>query len=318
MDRRQAGLLCASLLLASPVAAAEKTLVYLTAKLDLPFWATLGRGVRAVAEAQGYRYQELDSALSHATQLDNARKVIAAGVAGIVISPVDSKSAPEVLALAQKAKVPVAIADIGTTAGEFVTYVKSDNYRGAYDTGSALALALKERGWQAGPHALITISLERKNGQDRTNGFRDAFKDAGVGREVALRQMVDYSAAETQRYVAEILTQHPDLRALFIQTDQPVEGAMAALKAARRGGEVLIASFDAMPEVAQLLKSGQLVACGMQQPYLMGQRAAESLLAALQGQRPPKQLLVPIMVGTHKNIGELMPLVNKQVFGLPV
>ncbi|MEJ6003076.1 substrate-binding domain-containing protein [Paucibacter soli] len=298
--------------------AAAPRIVYLTAKLDLPFWATMGRGIRSVVQAQGYAYEELDSRLDPQLQLHHARELIAQGVAGIIISPTDSASAPAVLKLAQQAHVPVVIADIGTQGGEYLSYVKSDNYRGAYDVGATLAAAMKERGWQASPYALITISLARKNGQDRTNGFRDAMREAGVGQEAGLRQMRDYSAAETRGYVTELLAATPQLRALFIQTDQPVDGALQALQAMRpprKPGELLLASFDAMPEVEALLRSGTLVAVGMQQPYLMGGRAAEALLMGLRGERPPKQILVPIMVGTGKNIHELMPLVNKNVFG---
>lgn len=301
---------------APAVHAADRQIVYLTAKQDLPFWGALGRGVRATAQAHGFGYLELDSRLDGQVQLANARDAIAKGVAGIVISPTDSKTAPAVLDLARKSKVPVVIADIGTTGGEYVTYVKSDNYRGAYETGQALAAAMKERGFQSAPYALVTISLARKNGQDRTNGFRDALKEAGITNEAALRQMQDYSADETRRYVTEILAATPKLRALFIETDQPVDGALQALKAAKKSGDVLIASFDAMPEVGELLTNGTLVAVGMQQPYLMGSKAAEALLAALRGEKPPKQVLVPIMVATGKNIRELLPTANKTVFGV--
>jgi len=316
-----AALLVAVMLAGLPVAAqaADKKIAYLSAKRDLPFWSTLGKGIKASAEAKGYAFIELDSALSAETQMKNAQEAINQGVAGLVISPTDSKTAPAVLALAAKARVPVVIADIGSNGGDYVSFVKSDNYRGAYDIGTALAVALKEKGWQAEPHALITISLDRKNGQDRTNGFRDALKDAGMSREVALKQMQDYSAAETQRYVSEILAATPKLRALFIETDQPVQGAMQAIKEARgakKVGEVLIVSFDAMPEVAALLSSGSLVAVGMQQPYLMGKRAAEALIASLNGERPAKQVLVPILVATRKTIAQLLPVANETVFGL--
>jgi Periplasmic binding protein domain len=53
------------------------------------------------------------------TQLKNAQDAIARGVAGIVISPTDSSTCPSVLALAQKANIPVVIADIGTNEGEY-------------------------------------------------------------------------------------------------------------------------------------------------------------------------------------------------------
>ena len=304
------------LLCAGPSAGADnKQIVYLSAKQDLPFWSTIGKGIKSVALANGYSFQEMDSKLSSQTQLQNARDVIARGVAGIVISPTDSKTAPEVLDLALKAKVPVVIADVGTNSGEYVTYVKSDNYRGAYDVGAALAVALKEKGWTAEPYALITISLARKNGQDRTNGFRDAMKEAGITKEAALKQMQDYSADETFQFVKDILATTSNLRSMFIETDQPVEGAMRALKAAKKNGEIMIVSFDAMPEVAELLKSGALVAVGMQQPYLMGSTAAEALVAKLRGEASAKQVLVPIMVATSKTIDKLLPIANKTVFG---
>jgi ABC-type sugar transport system substrate-binding protein len=295
---------------------AGKEIVYITAKSDLPFWNTLGKGIKEVVESNGYGYREMNSNLSAATQLQNAKAAIAQGVAGIVISPTDSAAAPEVLDVAMHANVPVVIADIGTNGGDYVTYVKSDNYRGAYDTGAELAQAFRERGWGAEQYTQITISLARKNGKDRTNGFRDAMKDAGMSKELLPpREMVDYSADETNRYVKDILAKSPTIRGLFIETDQPVEGALQALKAAKKTNDVLIVSFDAMPDVADLLKSGTLIAVGMQQPYLMGNKAAEALIGSLHGQPQPKQLLVPILVANNKNIVQLLPIANKTVFG---
>lgn len=305
-------LLCA----ADLVRAAPKEIVYITAKLDLPFWSTIGKGVASVATARGYTFRLMDSQLSPATQLEHAQAAIANGVAGIVISPVDSQTAPDVLEVARKANVPVVIADIGTNGGQYVSYVKSDNYRGAHDVGSALALALKEKGWQNDPFALVTISLARKNGQDRTNGFRDAMRDAGITREAGLRQMQTYSAEETAGFVKELMAGKPRIRSIFVETDQPTMGALHAIKTAKHQNEVLIASFDAMPEVADLLKSGPLVAVGMQQPYLMGVKSAEAMIDKLEGRMPPKQILVPILVATSKNIAQLMPIANKTVFGI--
>ncbi|PRC94648.1 substrate-binding domain-containing protein [Solimicrobium silvestre] len=304
-----------ALSLSNSAIAANKQIVYISAKSDLPFWKTIGKGVKSIADANGYSYLELDSNLNSQTQLKNAQEAIAKNVAGIVISPIDSKTAPEVLALAMKAKIPVVIADVGTNGGEYASYIKSDNYRGAYDVGVVLATKMKDKGWSESPFAMITISLARKNGQDRSNGFRDALKDAGITKETGLRQMQTYSAEETFKFTKEILETTPGLRGLFIETDQPVTGAMQAIKAAKRTGEILIVSFDAMPEVAELLKSDALIAVGMQQPYLMGSKAAEALFSSMQGVAPAKQILIPILVGTGKNITQLMPTVSKTVFG---
>lgn len=297
-------------------AAAPPLIAYLTPGLDLPFWRTLGQGVKAVAEAQGYAFEVLDSRNSEARQLENARAVLARGAAGLVLSPTSSRAAVDVLALTSRAKVPAVVADIGTNGGDYLSYIKSDNYRGAYGVGEALARALKEKGWQGEPYAMCTIALDRKNGQDRTNGFRDAMRDAGFGKELTLRQMKSYSTQETYDFVKDMLGRHPGLRGLFIEVDQPTLGALQAIRDMKKSAELLVASFDGIPEFVELLKNKSLVAVGMQQPFLMGSRAAEALLAGKGGTAPAKQILVPVLIATSRNIDEWLPVAKKTVFGL--
>jgi ABC-type sugar transport system substrate-binding protein len=295
--------------------AAGKDLVYLTPGLDLPFWRYLSKGVESVAKSKGYGYQALDSHNSPQTQLQNAQDSIAKGVAGIVISPTDSSTCPSVLQLAKQANIPVVIGDIGTNSGEYESFIISDNYEGAHGVGKALAAALKEKDWLGGTVGIVSISQARKNGQARTKGFRDGLKEGGfTGKEAALQQMQSYTADETFKFVQDMLTANPDLRGLFIQTDQPAIGALRAIKAARKEGEVLVAAFDGIPEFVDLLKSKQLVVSGMQQPYLMGQKSGQALVEAIDGQKPEKEILVPILVVTSENIDSQLSTVKETVF----
>jgi ABC-type sugar transport system substrate-binding protein len=294
--------------------AAEKTIVYLTPGLDLPFWRYLSKGIENTVKAQGFGFSALDSHNSAATQLKNAQDVIARGVAGICISPTDSSTAPAVLGLAQKAGIPVIVSDIGTNSGEYVSFVISDNFEGAYGIGKVLAEQLKAKGWQDGSVGLITISQARKNGQARTAGFRKALQEAGITKEAGLQQMQSYTADETFRFVQDMLTAHPEMRGLFVQTDQPTTGALRAIKAGRREGQVLVAAYDGTPELVQLIKSGQVVGSGMQQPYEMGVKSAEALLNHLAGKEVPKETSVPILVVTSQNVDQMLPTIKLTVF----
>jgi ABC-type sugar transport system substrate-binding protein len=220
---------------AAPARAENKEIVYLTPGLDLPFWRYLSKGIEAEAKKEGYSYTALDSHNSAETQLKNAQDAIARGVAGIAISPTDSSTAPSVLALAARAKIPVVVADIGTNGGEYVSFVISDNKEGAHGVGVALAEALKEKGWTDGSIGLITISQARKNGQARTAGFREAMKEAGITKEAGLQQMQTYTADETFKFTQDMLTANPNMRGMFIQTDQPTIGAPRDQGGASRG-----------------------------------------------------------------------------------
>lgn len=299
---------------AAPASAQGKEIVYLTPGLDLPFWRYLSKGVENIAVARGYTYQALDSHNSAETQLRNAQDSIARGVAGIVISPTDSSTAPSVLQLAANAKIPVVVADIGTNSGDYISFIISDNYEGAKGVGEALAKAMKAKGWEGGKVGIVSISQARKNGQARTKGFKDALTAAGITGDAGLQQMQSYTADETFKFSQDMLTANPDMKALWIQTDQPAIGAMRAIKAARRDGDLLLAAFDGIPDFVDLLKSGAIVATGMQQPYLMGQKSAEALADHLDGKTPEKEIVVPILIATSENIDAVLPTVKETVF----
>jgi ABC-type sugar transport system substrate-binding protein len=295
--------------------AAGKRVAYLTPGLDLPFWRTLGNGIKAEAEAHGGSATVYDSHNSAQTQLQNAQDAIAKSVDGIIISPTDSSTAPSVIAAAMRAKIPVVIADIGTTSGEFVSFIISDNEKGAYGVGQDLAKAMQAKGWEKGTVGLVTISLARNNGKARTKGFMQAMDEAGI-KQAALSQMQTYTADETFKFAQDMLTAHPDMRGLFIETDQPTIGALRALRAARRENDVLVAAFDGIPEFIELIEQGKIVASGMQQPYLMGQNAARAMFEHFAGKEPQKEILVPILVVDKANVERLAPVVRKTTFGL--
>ena len=52
----------------------------------------------------------------------------------------------------------------------------------------------------------------------------------------------------------------------------------------------------------------------MQQPYLMGVRSAEALFKHIKGEAVEKQILVPILIVTSKNIDQLLPTIKETVF----
>jgi ABC-type sugar transport system substrate-binding protein len=297
-----------------PARAAGKRVAYLTPGLDLPFWRTLANGVADVAKQHGGSSTTYDSHNSAQTQIQNAQDAIARRVDGIVISPTDSSTAPAVLAAAKRANIPVVIADIGTTGGDYVSFIISDNFHGAYGIGTVLAKAMQAKGWGSGTVGLVTISLARNNGQARTKGFMKAMDEAHI-KQAALSQMQTYTADETFKFVQDMVTAHPDMRGLFIETDQPTLGALRALHAARKEKDILVAAFDGIPQFVKLIADGTIVGSGMQQPYLMGQTSARAMFDHFAGKTPPKQTLVPILVVTHDNVTQLEPTIHKTVFG---
>lgn len=298
-----------------PAFADGKEITYITPSLKIGFWRIIGTGVEAAGEAAGYSVRLLDSNDDAQAQLRNAQDAIASGVAGIVLSPTDSSTAPSVLRLAAEAGIPVAIADIGTTEGDYVTFVGSDNLGGALGGGEYVGGLVESRGWQDGSFGIIGIPQARINGQLRTQGFREGLAAHGMTNEVPLMEMRSFTSEESYKFAQDMIAANPDLRVIFVQSDFMSLGAQRAVQAARKTDDIIVAAFDGTPELLDFIRDGKIVASGMQQPYRLGLVAAENLIASLAGETVEKEIQVPILVTTTDNAVEMTDEISLNVFG---
>jgi ribose transport system substrate-binding protein len=111
-----------------------------------------------------------------------------------------------------------------------------------------------------------------------------------------------------------MLTAHPNMHAVFIETDQPALGALRAISTLKRTDDVLVAAFDGIPDFIGMLKSGKIVVTGMQQPYLMGKYAAEQVVNSLDKKPVTHEIVLPILIVTKDNIDSLLPTIKQTVF----
>lgn len=285
--------------------AAQFTIAYMTPALHIPFWKDVSDGIRQEADKiGGIKIIDSDSRLSAATQLKNVQDLITSGVSAIIISPTDSASCPAVLELAEKAKVPVIICDIGTDSGSYAAFIISNNYGGANDAGKYLVASMKKKGWQGGDVAIITISLARQNGRDRTEGFKAALTEVG-SKVVGLLECKEYTRSESMRYTQDLLTAHPNLRGLFTEHDEANLGALPAIDTAGKRDQLIHVGFDGSPEAVQAIKDGKLAAASMQQPVLMGREALKAAYAILTGKSVEKKVVVPTILVTAENVNQV-------------
>ena len=305
---------CFCLLTCLNAVAAERQLVYLVSDLRIPFWDIMWRGIRTEAAALGYGVTVLSADNSFRSELENILSVTNQRVDGIILSPTNSSSAVTVLKIAADSRIPVVIADIGTESGQYVSYIESDNFTGAYELGRILAEAMKERGWQTGSVGVIAIPQQRSNGRLRTQGFLKALEEAGI-RTAAIRQQLDFSYEETYRFTQAMIQAHPELRALWLQGSDRYQAALDALVAAGRENDVLLICFDAEPEFIAMIEIGQLIGAGMQQPYLMGTVAVQSLHRHLQGETVPLNQQLEVLAVSRDNIASLLQLIERNVLG---
>ena len=278
----------------------EYQIAYLCPSMDNPFWRYMATGVEREAEKLGnVTVTTYDSKNSADIQYTNAQDVIVKQVDGIVISPTDSASCVAVLSLAEEAGIPVAISDIGTDSGEYVTYVQTNNLDGAREEGEYLASLLSEGDQVAeivGPQA-------RQNQQDRKAGFEEGLSSSGA-EVVDFRQMEKENRSEGETYTQDYLTAYPELKAIFCTNGDATLGVLAACQAAGRD-EVLIMGFDCNEELLEEIQAGTIAGISAQQPILMGAKALDGVIAHLNGEEVEQIQEVETLLVTKDNINEV-------------
>lgn len=292
----------AAMSLVSVVAAADTVKVaYLTPSLDVPFWRYVRYGVENELQTliPGAEVTTYDSKDDASRQLANAQDAITKQVDAIVISPTDSASIIAVLSLAEEAGVPVVICDIGADSGTYAAFISTDNFSGAKELGEYIASKL-EAGSEV---AQITLNQARINGVKRKDGF-----DAGIAAnglvDVDFKQMEKVNREEGERFAQDLITAHPDIKAIFCHSEDPSMGALAALEAAGKT-DVLIAGFDCSPEVVDAIKAGTIAATAAQQPVLMGRYASQAVDKILKGETVEKEIQLGTLLVTKDNIADV-------------
>ena len=292
----------------------QKKLAYLVSDLRIPFWDIMWRGVKFEGERLGYKVDVYSSENIAKKEIELTVKALKSGIDGLVVSPTNSSACATILRLAKEAGVPVVISDIGTDNGSYVAYISSDNWHGAYKLGEILVKKMQQLGWQDGTVGIIAIPQKRANGQERTSGFMEALEDAGI-KGAGLLQQVTFSTQETYHFTKKLIQTSPNMKALWLQGSDRYQAALDAIKDTGKENQILLLTFDAEPEFMQLIPKGVLLAAGMQQPYLMGEKAVAAMHAHLEGELVPLEQKLPVLAVSAENIEEKQQRIERNVLG---
>jgi ribose transport system substrate-binding protein len=195
-----------------------------------------------------------------ARQIEIVEQMIARHVDALVLAPADSKALVAAAERAQRAGLVVVNIDnrldesVMTERHLQIPFVGPDNRKGARLVGEAVARHLS----RGDPIAIIEGAPNAYNGTQRRLGFVDAANAAGL--RIDRSQSAQWETARANQVVSAIISERPGTRACLCANDSMALGAVAALKAAGRAGDVLVGGFDNISAVQQLVRDGQMVA----------------------------------------------------------
>ena len=304
------------LFLSSLFANQHKRLAYIVSDTTIPFWQIMSKGIKEKSVEFGYEIDIYNSNNLKKNELENMALALDKKIDGLIISPINSSTASTLLEIAKMNKIPTIVADIGSDSQDYLSFISSDNKKGAYELGKILSKYMKSLSWnKEGTVGIIAIPQKRLNGKDRTIGFIQALEEDNI-KVSGMYQQVDFSYEETYNYSKKLIDENKNLRAIWLQGSDKYKGALDAIKKANKQNEIALICFDAEPEFLEMIQNGDLVASAMQQPYMMGQEAVISLNNFFNNKYVEKEQKIGILAISKENIDDKLKIIKLNVLGI--
>jgi len=252
-------------LTASHASAAEKPKVALVMKsLANEFFLTMEDGAKTYQKEHAADFDLISNGIKDETdtssQIRIVEQMIVSKVDALVIAPADSKALVPVLKKASDAGIKVVNIDnrldpeVLKSKSLDIPFVGPDNRKGARLVGEYLAKRLKQ-GDQVG---IIEGVSTTTNAQQRTAGFKDAMEAAGM--KIVGVQSGNWEIDKGNAVAAAMLNEYPDLKALLAGNDSMALGAVSAVRAAGKKGQVQVIGYDNIKAIHPMLKDGRVLA----------------------------------------------------------
>ncbi|MGJ0355009.1 substrate-binding domain-containing protein [Aliarcobacter cryaerophilus] len=304
------------LLLSSLFANQHKKLAYIVSDTTIPFWKIMSKGIKEKAVEFGYEIDIYNSNNLKKNELENMALALDKKIDGLIISPINSSTASTLLEIANMNKIPTIVADIGSDSQNYLSFISSDNKKGAYELGKILSKYMKSLSWnKEGTVGIIAIPQKRLNGKDRTIGFIQALEEDNI-KVSGMYQQVDFSYEETYNYSKKLIDENKNLRAIWLQGSDKYKGALDAIKKANKQNEIALICFDAEPEFLEMIQNGNLVGSAMQQPYIIGQEAVVTLNNFFNNKYVEKEQKMGILAISKDNIDDKLKIIKLNVLGI--
>jgi len=265
------------------------------------FWKAAEAGVK---KAQGelpnytlvFKYPEQSSAAIQTRMMDD---LVAAGVAGIMVSAVDPKTMGDALNRVG-GQVALFTTDSDAPNSKRIAYIGSSNTDAGKQAGQLMLKAMPNGGKCMGFVGLPGAD----NARERIEGVKDTIKGSKI--ELVDVRADDIDQTRAKRNVEDTITARPEINCMVGFYSYNTPRIYEALKEAGKIGKVTIIGFDEDAITLGGVKEGTVVGTVVQQPYEWGYQGMKDMAKYLEGDKsfiPANHLIiVPTKIIDKSNV----------------
>ena len=300
------GATLAAALLAAPAtpafAQAKTTIGVALPQDDNPFYIAMMRGIRARAGELGWDVVSVSSNEDKLKQINGVQDLVARGVKGILISPIDAVGVNAAYDAAAAAKIPIVSVARGSTSPSQTIHVAMDEKQIGRDIAEWTAQKLGGKGKVAllmGPSGAPTF----KNLGD---GYAEVMaKYPGI--QIVFRSDGPLTRERGVKQAEDVLVANPDLAAIYTANDDVALGAMQAVNAANRKGKTLVTGMNGVPPALRAVKEENLAMTVELNPVEWGRLGVDVLATFFKGDKVEPRVFIKHIIIDGGNIDAKLP-----------
>ena len=247
---------------------AQDVIGYITKSATNAGWMMINQGAEDAAAEEGVKLVSVGPAFQGdlSSQLEVFENLVAQGAKAIGIAPVDSAGVAPAVTDAMSSGIPIIAIDTGVSGADVTSFVATDNYAVAKVQG-AIAATLVNDGDTV---IYVTGNQAQSTGQERRNGFMEAFSAARPGSKI-LEVPTEWNSQQAQEGVEAVLNSNSDVKMVVNAWDGGTMGAKAALEnLGYSAGDVKLVGFDGASDAIAAMDEGWVHADTAQMLYQMG------------------------------------------------
>jgi ribose transport system substrate-binding protein len=273
---------------------------------DNPLYILMLRGIRARAQELGWDVVAVSSNEDKLKQINGVQDLIARGVNGVLISPIDAVGVNAAYDAAAQAKIPIISLARGSASPNQTLHVAINEKQ----IGAEIAEWTAKHIGGEGKVAMILGPSGAPAFRNLAEGYSDVMaKHPGI--KIVFRTEGALTRERGVKHAEDALAANPDLKAIYNSNDDVALGATQAVLATNRKGATLVTGMNGVPPALRAVKDGNLALTVELNAFEWGRLGVDMLDRILKGETVGKQVYIKHRLVDATNVDELLARLPK-------
>jgi len=264
------------------------------------FWVSMAYGVQQEAKKLGVKVVKASAGgdANANQQISQIQDLMQRGVDALVVGATDANAVTPVVDQALAQGIPVVGASSLPNSKKLTAAVFTDNIGMGTIEAKCLGNAVGGKGTVAmlvGPAGQIWADL-------RAKGFKDTLKKQFPNIKVVASTRLADNRNAALTITQDWLQRFPTLNGIYSVTDDTGAGAVDAIQAAKKAGQVKVSASNFSPAARQLLQKGLFVCTAAQEIVTQGEQALLQAVNAAQKKPVKSPVVTPVVKLTKQNV----------------